>query len=429
MASREQIELYDSLTRTGRGTPMGEAMRRYWLPALMSREIAEPDCPPVRVKLLGEDLVAFRDTEGRVGLVEEHCPHRRASLFFGRNEECGLRCVYHGWKFDVAGNCVDQMNEPPENQFKHKVRLTAYPTCELGGVVWAYMGPAEKIPPLPKFAWTQAPPTHRHVSKLIQQSNWLQGVEGGLDTSHAPILHRLLTNSSKKGGIGPSVAYVRAGAPRIVVDITDYGYQYTGIRELGDAEMHVRTYHFIMPFHQIRAFSNEKGGDADAGHIWVPIDDENCMVWNWHYSRTEKPLTEEERAEAWLGNGPDHVDQTTFRARLNPDNNYLIDRAVQKRESFTGIDGINTQDRAVQESMGPILDRSKEHLGPADKAIVQMRRVLRQAVKTVQQGGDPPGLGPSYYDLTCELEVLLKGADWRRLLAPEITGERILETV
>src|SRR5579863_1734831 len=261
MASPEQIELYESLTRTGRGTPMGQTMRRYWLPALMSREIAEPDCPPVRVRLLGEDLVAFRDTEGRVGLVEEHCPHRRASLFFGRNEECGLRCVYHGWKFDVAGNCVDQMNEPPENQFKHKVRIAAYPTCELGGLVWAYLGPAAKIPPLPKFAWTQVPPTHRHVSKLIQQSNWLQGVEGGLDTSHAPILHRLLTNSSKKGGIGPSVAYVRASAPRIVVDLTDYGYQYTGIRELGDAEMHVRTYHFIMPFHQIRAFSNEKGGD------------------------------------------------------------------------------------------------------------------------------------------------------------------------
>jgi len=173
MLSREENEL---ITRVTPGTPMGTAMRRYWIPALLAREIAEPDCPPVRVRLLGEDLIAFRNTEGRTGLLDEYCPHRRASLFFGRNEECGLRCVYHGWKFAVDGSCVDQMNEPDENQFEHKVRLTAYPTCELGGVVWAYMGPGEKIPPLPKFVWTQALESHRHVSKVIQECNWLQGL-------------------------------------------------------------------------------------------------------------------------------------------------------------------------------------------------------------------------------------------------------------
>jgi len=230
MLSREENEL---LTRTGPGTAMGEVMRRYWIPALLAREIAEPDGPPVRVRLLGEDLVAFRDSDGRIGLLDEYCPHRRASLWFGRNEECGLRCVYHGWKFAVDGSCVDQMNEPEENQFKHKVRLTAYPTYELSGLVWAYMGPPEKIPPLPKFAWTQAPETHRHVSKVIQDCNWLQGLEGGLDTSHAPILHRLLKDNAGRGGIKPSNPYVRACAPRLVVDITDYGYQYTGIRRLG----------------------------------------------------------------------------------------------------------------------------------------------------------------------------------------------------
>jgi phthalate 4,5-dioxygenase len=172
MLSHEENEL---LTRVGPGTAMGETMRRYWIPAFLVREIPEPDSPPVRVRLLGEDLVAFRDSNGRIGLLGEYCPHRRASLFFGRNEECGLRCVYHGWKFAVDGSCVDQMNEPEENQFKHKVRVTAYPTCELGGLVWAYMGPAEKIPPLPKFAWTEAAETHRHVSKVIQECNWLQG--------------------------------------------------------------------------------------------------------------------------------------------------------------------------------------------------------------------------------------------------------------
>jgi phenylpropionate dioxygenase-like ring-hydroxylating dioxygenase large terminal subunit len=422
MLPREENEL---LTRVGAATPMGRTMRRYWIPALLSREIA-PDGPPVRVRLLGEDLVAFRDTNGHIGLLDEYCPHRRASLFFGRNEECGLRCVYHGWKFDVAGSCVDQMNEP--EPFSHKVRVTAYPTCELGGLVWAYMGPADKIPPRPKFAWTQAPKSHRHVSKVIQECNWLQGLEGGLDTSHAPILHRLLKDNAGRGGIKPSNPYVRAGAPRLVVDITDYGYQYTGIRQLGEDAIHARTYHYILPFHQIRAASNEIGDWGDAGHAWVPIDDETTMVYNWVYSRKEA-LSEEERLERAIGNGPEHVDQTNFRSNANRDNNYLIDRAVQKTETFTGIDGINVQDRAIQESMGRICDRSQEHLGSADKGIIQMRRLLREAVRTAAANRRPPGLDPSYYDLYCALQVLPRGADWRAVLAPEIGQEKILQTV
>src|SRR6266853_2924503 len=163
MLTHEENEL---ITRIEPGTPMGNTLRRYWIPALLASELPAPDCPPVRVRLLGEDLVAFRDTEGRIGLLEELCPHRRASLFFGRNEECGLRCVYHGWKFDVAGSCVDQLNEPAEHQFEHKVHITAYPTVELGGIVWAYLGPPERMPAAPKFAWTQAPQTHRHVTKV-----------------------------------------------------------------------------------------------------------------------------------------------------------------------------------------------------------------------------------------------------------------------
>jgi phthalate 4,5-dioxygenase oxygenase subunit len=426
MLSREENEL---ITRVAHGTPMGNAMRRYWIPALLAREIAEPDCPPVRVRLLGEDLVAFRDAAGHIGLLDEYCPHRRASLFFGRNEECGLRCVYHGWKFDVAGTCVDQLNEPEENEFRHKVHIAAYPTVELGGIVWAYLGPPERMPPAPKFAWTQVPETHRHLTKVIQECNWLQALEGGLDTSHAPIMHRLLTDNARRGGIKPSNPYVQAKAPNIVVDITDYGYQYVGIRELGAAEMHARTYHFILPFHQIRASSTERGFPADAGHIWVPIDDETTMVYNWAYSRTDEPLNDEDRLEQGLGNGPLHVDQTTFRSKANRQNDYLIDREVQRTESFTGIDGINVQDRAIQESMGRIVDRSKEHLGPADKAIIQMRRLLRQAVKSVEDGGTPAGLGPSYYSLCAALEVLPRDADWRSILAPDITREKILQTV
>jgi phenylpropionate dioxygenase-like ring-hydroxylating dioxygenase large terminal subunit len=426
MLLREENEL---VTRVGQGTPMGNAMRMYWLPALLSREVAEPDGPPARVRLLGEDLVAFRDTEGRIGLIEEFCPHRRVSLYFGRNEECGLRCIYHGWKFDVSGACIDMMNEPEEYDFKHKVRVTAYPTCELGGIVWAYLGPAEKMPPLPKFAWTQAPEANRHVTKVIEECNWLQALEGGIDTSHAPILHRLLTDNSKRGGIKPSNPFVRGKAPSLRVDLTDYGYLYAGVRPLGEEQIHVRTYHFILPFHQIRPSRTESGLRTDAGHIWVPIDDHTCMVYNWIYSTTDAPLTAEDRLERNLGNGPLHVDQTTFRSFQNRSNNYGLDRAVQKTESCSGIDGINQQDRALQESMGPIVDRSREMLGPADKAIIQARKLLREAVKDVEAGRSPAGTGTSYYTVKAGEDVFARDADWHRALAPDITKDRILQTV
>jgi len=209
----------ERLTRVGAGTPMGETMRRYWLPALLSWELPEPDCPPVRVKLLGEELVAFRTTDGSIGLIEEFCPHRRASLWLGRNEENGLRCVYHGWKFDVTGQCIDQMNEP--RQFCAKIKATAYPTYELSGVVWAYMGPPEKQPAPPKFEWTQMAPTHRAVSKVKEECNWLQALEGGIDTSHFTILHRALKQNAKQPGITPDNPGLQGSAPSLEVDFTD----------------------------------------------------------------------------------------------------------------------------------------------------------------------------------------------------------------
>jgi phenylpropionate dioxygenase-like ring-hydroxylating dioxygenase large terminal subunit len=411
MLSREDNAL---LTQVSPGAPMGDTMRRYWVPALLSWELPEPDCPPVRVKLLGEDLVAFRDTQGRIGLLDEFCPHRRVSLFFGRNEECGLRCVYHGWKFDADGRCVDQMNEP--ESFAHKIHTTSYPTVEAGGIVWAYMGPAELRPALPLFSWTQLPATHRHVGKVIQESNWLQGLEGGIDTSHAPILHRTQGAHSKRPGFKPKDPFVRGKAPVLEVDITDYGYCYAGIRPLDDATLHIRAYHFIMPFHQIRPSRLDDGTPTVAGHIWVPMDDENTMVYNWVASVLDQPLTEEERLETRLGNGPQDVDQTTFRSKRNRQNNYRLDRQVQKHETFTGIDGINLQDRAVQESMGAIVDRSREHLGPADRAIIQARRLLIDAVRSVEKGEAPRGVGPSYYTLRAAEAIVPHTTNWRTLL-------------
>lgn len=423
MLSREDNE---RITRVGQGTPMGATLRRYWLPALLARELPEPDGAPVRVRLLGEDLIAFRDTRGRVGLLEEFCPHRRASLFFGRNEDCGLRCVYHGWKFDAEGRCVDMMNEPAELQFKDKIAITSYPTLETGGVIWAYLGRLEHQPAPPSFAWTRVPASHITVSKVIQESNWLQGVEGGIDTSHAPILHRLLTSDSRRPGFKPDNPFVRGKAPRLELDVTDYGYRYAGVRPLDETSIHVRTYHFILPFHQIRPSRSEGGVPLVAGHMWVPIDDETTMVFNWEYSVTE-PLTEEDRLERRLGNGPHDVDQTTFRSIRNKRNSYLLDRHVQKTESFTGIDGINTQDRAIQEGMGPIVDRSREHLGPADRAIIQARRLLLEAVKTVADGGTPRGVEPTYSELAAAEAVLPKGTDWREAELP--AGSQITQTV
>ena len=423
MLSRDDNE---RLTRVGHATPMGTTLRRYWLPALLARELPEPDGAPVRVRLLGEDLVAFRDTRGRVGLLEEFCPHRRASLFFGRNEECGLRCVYHGWKYDVDGACVDMMNEPAENQFKDKIAITSYPTLETGGVIWAYLGPPERQPAPPSFAWTRVPASHITVSKVIQESNWLQGIVGGIATSHAPSLHRLLTHDSQRPGFKPDNPFVRGKAPKLELDVTDYGYRYAGVRPLDEASIHVRTYHFILPFHQIRPSRSEGGVPLVAGHIWVPIDDETTMVYNWEYSVTA-PLTEEDRLERRLGNGPHDVDQTTFRSIRNRHNNYLLDRHVQKTESFTGIDGINTQDRAIQEGMGPIVDRSREHLGPADRAIIQARRLLLEAVKTVADGGTPRGVEPTYSGLAAAEAVLRKGTDWRDAELP--AGSQIAQTV
>ncbi len=418
----------DRLTRVGPGRPMGVLMRRYWIPALLGWELPEPDCPPVRVRLLGEDLVAFRDTQGRIGLLEARCPHRQASLYFGRNEASGLRCVYHGWKFDVEGRCVDMMNEPEATSFADKIRTAAYPTVEAGGVIWAYLGPAEARPPAPSFAWTQAPPSHRHVTKVVQETNWLQGLEGGIDTSHAPILHRVLDPASGRPGFVPTDPFVRGQAPTIEVDLTDYGYRYAGLRPLEDGTVHVRAYHFILPFHQIRpartGASRNLGGAA--GHAWVPMDDETTMVFNWEHS-VAAPLTEEERLDRRLGNGPLEVDQSTFRSRRNRANDYLLDRRVQRTETFTGIEGVNVQDRAIQESMGPIVDRTREHLGPADQAIIQARRVLLQALRTVEAGGTPPGVAPSYHRLHPVEAVLGRDGDWRSLLAAQAARTHTLQ--
>ena len=399
------------LTGTDPGTPMGETLRRYWIPALLSSEIPDPDCPPVRVSLLGEKLIAFRDTQGRIGLMEELCAHRRTSLFLGRNEECGLRCVFHGWKYDVNGNCVDMMNEPPETRYKDEIKLVAYPTVEMGGVIWAYMGPSDRMPPHPSFEWANVPEEQSGVSKSWQQCNWLQGLEGGVDTAHVPILHRVLKADSNRSGYKPTSTFAKAGAPVVELDVTEYGFRYAGIRPLGESESFIRTYHYVMPFHQIRPGENTVT-PFNVGHMWVPMDDHNCMVYNWGVSINGDPLDEWDQIEENLGRAPG--DQLSdFSNVRNIDNQWLIDRQVQKTETFTGIEGVNNQDQAVQESMGPIVDRTKEYLTPSDLSIVHLRKLLIQAAGTVADGGDPPGVGTSYVGLRAIDRVLPRGEPWR----------------
>ena len=438
MLTKEQNEL---LTHVGPGTPMGTLMRRYWVPAIMSWEIEEPDSPPVTIKLLGEELVAFRDTNGQVGVVGAACAHRRAHLFWGRNEECGLRCVYHGWKFDVHGQCVDMPSEPTATNFQDKVRIPAYPTYEIGGLVYCYMGPPAKQPAPPLFQWSQVPPEQRAMSKVWQECNWLQTLEGGIDNVHSNFLH---------GGRPPGMKYDErtargrgtnvSTALRIEVVPTDYGYSYGSLRDMGaEGTNFVRGYHWIMPWSQIRS---ERGGDA--GHMWVPMDDENTMVYNWsvHFPdpsgedryldrEPTKPVELGPDTPRWfvharrpIGTGNDFgtdVDvEHGFRSIRNMDNRFLIDREVQRTKTYTGITGLNTQDRAVQESMGRIADRTLERLGTTDRAIVHARNALLKAIKTVESGGDPPGVAPTYYGLRSYEMVLPKDASWFDEMQPKL---------
>ena len=420
MLKREDNE---RLVRVGPGTPMGSLLRRYWQPALLSRELKENDGAPIRVSILGEELVAFRATDGRIGLVDAYCPHRRAPLFYGRNEQQGLRCVYHGWKFNVDGRCVDLPNVGENARIRENVRIKSYPTYEKGGVIWAYMGPPERKPAPPDFEWMRAPETHRNVTKNYQANNYLQSLEGGLDTSHSSFLH------NESIGDNRSVRNID-GAPRLEVFPTDYGYSYVSFRKISDTEQYVRVYQYVMPFQQIRgdisdAFGKRKDLPKIDGHFWVPIDDHQSFTWNFIYGADESAAMSDEfkeKEEERTGRGKNDFIPGTFKLKRNLSNDHMIDRELQKR-TFTGITGIGTQDIALQEGMGPIVDRSKELLVGSDAAIVTMRRMLLEATRAVERGEDPPGVNPeSTRHVRGHDSVIPIGADWRQALAGDLAA-------
>lgn len=372
------------LTRVGPGTPMGELMRRFWLPALLEEEVAQADGAPVRLRLLGEDLVAFRDSGGRIGILEAHCAHRRASLFFGRNEESGLRCVYHGWKYDVEGNCVDLPTEPRATNFKERIRIAAYPSAVRGGVVWIYMGPKDATPALPDFEFTRLPRPQRVAFKRLQQSNWAQAAEGGIDSSHLSYLHDSRTDQSR--------TYLRMDRhPVFDVKELDHGLLITARRNAEPGTYYWRINRFLPPFYTLPPTTEGRKGWSPGTYkvdAWVPIDDEN--TWNWAFlANPDSPFSEEERENHGGRNGFGGPVDEHYRPLLNRENDYRIDRDKQRNLNYSGIDGVPNQDAAMQESMGIIVDRTRENLGNSDLGIVHFRRIMLRLAGELAAGRAP----------------------------------------
>jgi phthalate 4,5-dioxygenase len=411
MLTQEENEL---ITRVGPGLPMGNLFREYWLPAMLSEELPSPDGDPVRVLMLGEQLIAFRDTNGKIGLLANNCPHRGASLFFGRNEEAGMRCVYHGWKFDTAGNCIDMPNEPAESDFRTKVKAVAYPTQERGGIVWAYLGPRKDPPPLPDLEGNMLPGASAWAYQ--QQANWFQILEGHIDTAHVSFLHY--------GGIQPeevppgsfSEYQLRQRSAQFEVIDTDGGAAYAASRPAGPGQTYWRIAQYIFP-----SFSMAPPGVLGLGKrnaCEVPMDDHHTITYQMSVSRGRpgagpsqnmNPIRMQPRTTDWYGR---------HQPIVQPSNDFLIDREAQRANKgsagYTGVSGIAMQDAAVTSSMGPIYDRRQEHLGTSDVMVIRVRRRVIAAIQAhMKHGVTPPGVDdPAAYRVRSGGVLLPQGADW-----------------
>jgi phenylpropionate dioxygenase-like ring-hydroxylating dioxygenase large terminal subunit len=418
MLRKEQNDL---LAQTGPGTPMGQLFRSYWIPALLTEELPENECPPVRVKLLSERLLAFRDTQGRYGLIDEFCAHRGVSLWFGRNEDSGIRCSYHGWKYDVTGQCIDVPSEPAESGFCNKIKLKSYPLVERGGVLWTYMGPADKQPPLPEWEFAMVPAAQSFMSKRWQECNWLQALEGGIDSSHVSWLHRsdLETDPLFKGAKGNQ--YNLKDAQPYFEVVESPGGLYIGARRNAEnGNYYWRITQWVMPsFTMIPP----RGDHPVHGHFWIPIDDENCWTWSFDY-RPNRALREAELAAMREGLGIHaKVVPGTYFPLANKHNDYLMDRAAQKAgKTYSGVEGFAMQDASLQESMGPIVDRTKENLVSTDNGIIMARhRLMRAAKALAEKGVVPPGVEPSHQRVRSASVVLPPDQPFKDAAREELT--------
>jgi phthalate 4,5-dioxygenase oxygenase subunit len=394
MLSAEDNEI---LTRTGPGTLMGDLFRRFWIPVLLSCELPEPDCPPVRVRIMGEDLLAFRNSEGSVGVIEPRCSHRGADLFLGRVEDCGIRCAYHGWLFGTGGECLEAptvSSNDTKGKFRERAAIRAYPVREAGDIVWAYMGPPERMPEFPMMEFTLVSAEHRFASKKLQEANWAQLCEGGLDTAHFSFLHMPVDVDSANiptgaGGAGPQHMRWMKNDPKPRFSIKEHpaGLAMGGARHTDGEDTYWRIAQFLMPNHGFAP--STLVGRTYTGQTWVPIDDINTWVFCYSWN-PEQPLQENEKG--YVQGVPSiysEVDENYVPIR-NRRNGYMQDRTAQKYETFTGIVGVSEQDAAIQESQGRIADRTREQLGPTDLGVVSFRRLMIDAAKALSAGEEPP---------------------------------------
>jgi phthalate 4,5-dioxygenase oxygenase subunit len=383
MLSRKDNEL---LVQTGPGTPGGEMMRRYWHPVALTEQLP-PDGAPTPCRLLGEDLLLFRDEAGRVGLLGLQCPHRCADLSYGRIEDGGLRCLYHGWLFDIEGRCLDQPAEPADSRYKEAIRHTAYPCIERGGLVFAYLGGGEP-PVLPDYEFLRAHEDHRFILKTVLDCNYLQGLEGEIDPSHLSYLHRPIADKDRRNVPGTTQSadhfYREKLTPKIECHPTDFGLRILAVRDAGPDRQYLRITNFIMPNKAAIIGSEGRTGEGYSVHWHVPIDDTHHLRFDFIYNRV-RPLDKEHLRKETLGElTADH------RYIRNAANRYLQDRALMKTSNFNGMgDFFNVHDAFATESQGAIHDRSREHLATADICIVNARRQLLAAVREVAEGRDP----------------------------------------
>lgn len=378
------------LTETGPGTPMGGLFRSFWLPVLLSEELPARDSTPVRVRLLGEDLIAFRDTAGTVGLLDEYCPHRAASLYFGRNEEHGLRCIYHGWKFDTTGKCVDMPNEPAGTTFIDKVKARSYPTRERGGVIWAYLGPPESVPELPMMEWNTVPDENRYVTKVLVDCNYLQAMEGDIDSSHSAFLHSRVGSAEIDRG---SADFFRLEqlrkfsfkdkAPKFFLVETDYGFLVGARRSGGEEHWYWRITQWMLPAYSLIP---REAGSVLQCNMRVPIDDHSHWFFRTQFYPSQALTPEELYEYQHGGNIFQETITGTYLPTQNLANDFNIDRSLQRSGTYSGIRGIPTQDQAVTRSMGTIVDRSRERLGTSDLAIINARRMLMRTAQEIEKG-------------------------------------------
>jgi phenylpropionate dioxygenase-like ring-hydroxylating dioxygenase large terminal subunit len=387
------------LTQTGPGTVMGELMRQYWIPAALSSELAG-DGAPLRLMLLGERLIAFRDSTGRIGVMDHRCPHRGASLFLGRNEEGGIRCIYHGWKFDVAGSCLDMPNVTPPQDFKHKVKAKAYKAAERAGVIWVYMGSRAEAPPLPALEILDVPDEEVKVSFIMRDCNYLQALEGDIDTSHFGFLHAGHVDPHELADADPFRHNVTSRAPEYQIADTAWGTQYAGYRAAGPGLTYWRFANFLFPF-WVQAPNGEFGSHVHA-RAWVPLDDGHTMFCFMWWKRGASAMTQPQpafkdgtpiggtsRGNKLLPNTTDWLGR--WRLAANPGNDWEMDRVAQRNnEIYSGIDGIHLQDQAITESMGPLVDHTFEHLAPSDQMITRTRRRLLMAARALRETGTLP---------------------------------------